>query len=355
MIYRAVRPLLFLFKPEFIHATVFAILRMVFAIPGTRKIAKKLFVLQDESLIVEVKGLRFPNPIGLAAGFDKDAAAIDELSCFGFGFIEIGTVTPEPQEGNPKPRLFRLTKDKALINRMGFNNQGVKVVAERLQNRRSDIIVGANIGKNKLTPNDEALYDYVKCFLSLADLVDYFTINVSSPNTPGLRQLQEQKYLPEILKGICDLNEKRTDHKVIFLKIAPDLTNEQLKEITDIVNESGIDGVVAANTTISRDNLKSNSRLINKCGEGGLSGSPVASRSTDIIALLSKQLNKDKIIMGVGGIMNAADALDKIEAGASMIQIYTGFIYEGPAVVKKMLKILIKSKLLVKKEVNQAI
>jgi dihydroorotate dehydrogenase len=282
-------------------------------------------------------GLKFKNPLGLAAGFDKNGTLIEDFAELGFGFIEIGTVTPLPQPGNEKPRMFRLPQDQGLINRMGFNNQGVDVVAARLkQVDRKGLIIGGNIGKNKKTPNEDAVNDYIKCFDRLFDVVDYFVVNVSSPNTPGLRELQEKEPLKNILNTLQQRNMKDGVSRPILLKIAPDLTNSQLDDIIEIVSETKITGVIATNTTLSRENLISSPTLKNQ--SGGLSGKPLSERSTEVIRYLSEKSNKSFVIIGVGGIHSAADALEKIEAGASLIQIYTGFIYEGPALIKRILK-----------------
>jgi dihydroorotate dehydrogenase len=298
---------------------------------------KNLYQLEDQQLAREVFGLKFKNPLGLAAGFDKNASMIEELAQFGFGFIEIGTVTPLPQPGNEKPRMFRLPQDDALINRMGFNNQGVDVVAARLkQVDRKGLIIGGNIGKNKLTPNEDAVSDYIKCFDRLFDVVDYFVVNVSSPNTPGLRELQEKEPLKHILNILQQRNNKNQVSRPILLKIAPDLTNSQLDDIIEIVMETKIAGVIATNTTISRDDLLSSENL--KKESGGLSGKPLTARSTEVIRYLSEHSNKSFVIIGVGGIHSPEDAIEKIKAGASLIQLYTGFIYEGPGLVKRILK-----------------
>ena len=298
---------------------------------------KNLYQLEDKRLAREVLGLKFKNPLGLAAGFDKNASMIEELAEFGFGFIEIGTVTPLPQPGNEKPRMFRLPQDDALINRLGFNNQGVDVVAARLkQVQRKGLIIGGNIGKNKLTSNEDAVNDYIKCFDRLFDVVDYFVVNVSSPNTPGLRELQEKEPLKHILNTLQQRNNKNQITRPILLKIAPDLTNSQLDDIIEIVMETKIAGVIATNTTISRDDLLSSENL--KKESGGLSGKPLTMRSTEVIRYLSKHSNKSFVIVGVGGIHSPEDTLEKIQAGASLIQIYTGFIYEGPGLIKRILK-----------------
>jgi dihydroorotate dehydrogenase len=335
--YELIKPLLFQFDPENIHYAVTGGLRRVNRIWGVKSILKNLYQLEDKRLEREVMGLKFKNPLGLAAGFDKNASMIEELAEFGFGFIEIGTVTPLPQPGNEKPRMFRLPQDKALINRMGFNNQGVDVVAARLkQVDRKGLIIGGNIGKNKLTPNDDAVSDYIKCFDRLFDVVDYFVVNVSSPNTPGLRELQEKEPLKHILNTLQQRNNKNDISRPILLKIAPDLTDSQLDDIIEIVQETKIAGVIATNTTISRDDLLSSENL--KKESGGLSGKPLTIRSTEVIRYLSEHSNKSFVIIGVGGIHSPQDAIEKIKAGASLIQIYTGFIYEGPGLIKRILK-----------------
>ena len=335
--YELIKPLLFQFDPENIHYAVTGGLRRANRIWGVKAIFKNLYQLEDKRLEREVMGLKFKNPLGLAAGFDKNASMIEELAEFGFGFIEIGTVTPLPQPGNEKPRMFRLPQDNALINRMGFNNQGVDVVAARLkQVNRKGLIIGGNIGKNKLTPNEDAVNDYIKCFDRLFDVVDYFVVNVSSPNTPGLRELQEKEPLKHILNTLQQRNNKNDISRPILLKIDPDLTNSQLDDIIEIVKETKIAGVIATNTTISRDDLLSSENL--KKESGGLSGKPLTIRSTEVIRYLSEHSNKSFVIIGVGGIHSPQDAMEKIKAGASLIQIYTGFIYEGPGLVKRILK-----------------
>lgn len=335
--YQIIKPLLFKFDPEEIHHVVTGGLRAANRIWGVKNLLKNSFQLEDSRLEREVFGLKFKNPLGLAAGFDKNASLVEELAEFGFGFIEIGTVTPLPQQGNEKPRMFRLPKDEALINRMGFNNQGVDVVAHRLSRiDRKGLIIGGNIGKNKITPNEDALGDYIKCFDRLFDVVDYFVVNVSSPNTPGLRELQEKEPLKNILNTLQQRNLKNDISRPILLKIAPDLSNSQLDDIIEIVIETKIAGVIATNTTISREGLTSEEKLKNE--SGGLSGKPLARRSTEVIRYLSEHSNKAFAIIGVGGIHSAKDALEKIDAGASLVQIYTGFIYEGPGIVKRILK-----------------
>lgn len=323
------RPILFKSDPEEIHHFTFSSVRRLFKVPGSKNIIKKLYQVNDTRLEREVFGLKFKNPVGLAAGFDKDAKLYKELSHFGFGFIEIGTVTPKPQPGNPKKRLFRLKEDQAIINRMGFNNGGVAEAVVRLQ-KNKNVLIGGNIGKNKVTPNDEAVNDYILCFNALFNVVDYFVVNVSSPNTPGLRELQDKEPLTKLLATLQDLNAQKEKRKPILLKIAPDLTEDQLLDIIDIVATTKIDGVIATNTTISREGLTS----VNKEETGGLSGKPLTKRSTEVIRFLSEKSNRAFPIIGVGGIHSAQDALEKIEAGASLVQLYTGFIYEGPQLIK---------------------
>lgn len=339
-----IRPFLFLFDPESVHHFTFKMIRISAKIPGVRFFRKKRYQLNDPFLVKNLFGLEFKNPVGLAAGLDKNGIILDELEDFGFGFVEIGTVTPKPQDGNPKPRLFRLKKDSAIINRMGFNNDGVDIIAARLKSKKTKLIVGGNIGKNKITPNENAVDDYVKCFDQLFDVVDYFVVNVSSPNTPNLRDLQEKEPLTNLLNTLQHINFKKDKPKPILLKIAPDLTDTQLDDIIDIVAQTKIAGIIATNTTISRENLKSDSDMIEKIGAGGLSGKPLTKRSTEVIRYLSQKSNKAFPIIGVGGIHSAEDAIEKIEAGADLIQIYTGFIYEGPALVKKINQTLLNGK-----------
>lgn len=337
-----IRPILFLFDPEKVHHFTFSVLKISFKIPFVKSIIIGIYnvsnlPLKESSSIAQNQqlfGLTFKNSVGLAAGFDKNALLIDELATFGFGFIEIGTVTPKPQIGNPKKRLFRLKKDNAIINRMGFNNEGVDVVVERLKKVKSAVIIGGNIGKNKMTPNENAVDDYVICFNKLFDYVHYFVVNVSSPNTPNLRALQDKKPLSHILNSLQKINQAKENPKPILLKIAPDLTNEQLEDIIDIVATTKIDGIIATNTTIERKNLQSNT----KNETGGLSGKPVTNRSTEVIRFLSEKSNQAFPIIGVGGIFNASDAKEKLAAGANLIQVFTGFIYEGPSIVKRILK-----------------
>ena len=328
-----IRPLLFLFDPEKVHYFTFSLIRILSKIPGIPSLFESLYTVNDKRLETEVFGLKFKNPVGLAAGFDKDAVLYKELSHFGFGFIEIGTLTPKGQEGNPKKRLFRLKEDQAIINRMGFNNGGVQAAVGRLK-KNEGFLIGGNIGKNKLTPNENAVDDYLICFEALFDYVNYFVVNVSSPNTPNLRELQEKEPLTQLLQALQKENLAKPNSKPILLKIAPDLTDTQLLDIIDIVKETKIAGVIATNTTISRQGLQS----ANRSEIGGMSGKPLAKRSTEVIRFLSEKSNKAFPIIGVGGIHSAEDAIEKLEAGASLIQLYTGFIYEGPALVKAINK-----------------
>jgi len=340
--YKIIRFFLFLFKPEFIHHISFILIKSGAIIPGKMWSWRLLFKLRDTRLKREVFGIKFDNPVGLAAGFDKDAKLFDELASFGFGFVEIGTVTPLPQDGNPKPRLFRLKEDNAIINRMGFNNEGIEATVARLRRKKSNIIIGGNIGKNKVTPNERAVNDYEMCFEKLFPYVDYFAVNVSSPNTPGLRELQEKEPLTSLLKRLQELNSQKDKRKPILLKIAPDLTNKQLDDIILIVSKTNIDGVIATNTTIDRSGLKTTKIRLESIGNGGLSGKPVKERSTEMIKYLSEKSNKAFPIIGVGGIHSAEDAIEKLEAGAALLQVYTGFIYEGPALVKRINKAILK-------------
>lgn len=329
-----IRPLLFSFDPEAVHHTTATALKTSMSIPFAKSIGNAMYKVSGPQLEREVFGLKFPNPVGLAAGFDKDARLIDEMASLGFGFVEIGTVTPKPQAGNPKPRLFRLPSDRGIINRMGFNNEGVDAAVRRLKKRKSDIIVGGNIGKNKVTPNEDAHKDYDICFEKLFDYVDYFVVNVSSPNTPNLRALQDKEPLTKLLSGLQEKNQGKSNPKPILLKIAPDLTESQLDDIIEIVDVTQINGLIATNTTISRENLATPKNQVDKIGNGGLSGKPLTGRSTEVIRYLHQQSGGKFPIIGVGGICNPADALAKMDAGASLVQVYTGFVYEGPALIK---------------------
>lgn len=335
-----IRPIFFLIDAERIHHVVFASLKAAGKIPGFNALLNGLFGYKNQKLQRHLLGLVFQNPVGLAAGFDKDAKLIDELAGFGFGFIEIGTLTPQPQPGNEKPRLFRLPQDQALINRMGFNNQGVAAAVARLKKKKSKVIVGGNIGKNKVTPNEKAMDDYTYCFEALHPYVDYFVVNVSSPNTPGLRELQEKEPLHKLLSDVKSLSLAKPKPKPVLLKIAPDLTNSQLDDIIEILKETKTDGIIATNTTISREDLTTPVEELKKIGNGGLSGKPVMDQSNHVIRYLRDRLGKSFPIIGVGGVMTEQDAVEKIEAGADLVQIYTGFIYEGPAFVKRINKVL---------------
>jgi dihydroorotate dehydrogenase len=336
--YRFVRPILFLCDPEKIHHFTFTLLKIFGSIPIAKKVLSRLYVFDDPKLEREFFGIKFKNPIGLAAGFDKDAKLIDELACLGFGFVEIGTLTPKPQPGNDKPRLFRLPEDHALINRMGFNNEGVLAAVEKLKKRKSKIIVGGNIGRNKSTSNEKAIEDYNYCFDALYPYVDYFVVNVSSPNTPGLRELQEKEALKKLMQHIKNLSDLKEKPKPVLLKVAPDLTTFQLDDIIETLLSTKADGVIATNTTIFREALITSPESISKIGNGGLSGEPLMSRSTEVISYLRLKLGKDYPIIGVGGIMRPEDALSKLKAGADLVQVYTGFIYDGPAFAKRICK-----------------
>ena len=339
--YSIIRSILFLFDPEKVHYFTMSMMRFILRIPGMKALWKKMYVVDHPSLKRELFGLSFDNPIGLAAGFDKNATMYNDLAYCGFGFIEIGTVTPLGQEGNPKPRLFRLKQDSGIINRMGFNNAGVDAAVEQLKLRKTKLIMGGNIGKNKVTPNEDATSDYVIAFEKLFPHVDYFVVNVSSPNTPDLRSLQEKEPLTELLQTLQNLNAKKEKRKPILLKIAPDLTNEQLDDIIEIVMEVKLDGVIATNTTISRAGLKTDPKTVDEIGAGGLSGKPVRNRSTEVIRYLSEKSNKAFPIIGVGGIHSAEDAIEKLDAGADLLQVYTGFIYEGPRLLKRINRALV--------------
>lgn len=348
--YKLLRNILFLFPAEGVHYFSMNILKGLCSIGLIRKLISWLFNARDSGISKKIFGLHFKNPVGLGAGFDKNAKYLRELEALGFGFVEIGTVTPLPQVGNDKPRLFRLPKDKALINRMGFNNDGAKVIAERLRkwsvknhlpgsaNDHAQLIIGGNIGKNKVTPNEEAWKDYETCFKELHPFVDYFVVNVSSPNTPGLRELQEKESLRKILMHLQMINNGKAQSKPILLKIAPDLTQEQIDDVIDLALEIKLDGLVAANTTIDRSNLQSSETEITAIGSGGLSGAPIKQRTTDIVNYISHKSEGKIPLIASGGIFTAEDAREKKQAGASLLQVWTGFIYEGPAIVKKICK-----------------
>ncbi|GAB2463262.1 dihydroorotate dehydrogenase (quinone) [Hymenobacter qilianensis] len=339
---RFVKPLLFQLDAECAHHFVFDNLKRGYRLPGSAALLRGLYDFQHPSLEREVFGLKFKNPVGLAAGFDKNADLTDELAALGFGFVEIGTVTPRAQPGNPVPRLFRLPADAALINRMGFNNDGAEAVAARLRGRRSPMLIGGNIGKNKDTPNEQAAADYIACFEALFDVVDYFVVNVSSPNTPNLRQLQEKAPLIDLLQQVQSRNQARPKPKPLLLKIAPDLTDGQLDDILLIARETKLSGLVATNTTISREGLQIAPQQVQQLGAGGLSGRPLRQRATEVVRYLHQKSDGELPIIGVGGIFSAADAQEKLDAGAALVQLYTGFIYEGPALVKRINQALVR-------------
>lgn len=346
--YAAIREFLFLLSPEKAHYFSMNCLQEVCNIDYLQKLVYQQFSYQHPSLEKEVFGLRFKNPVGLGAGFDKNAMYIKELAALGFGFVEIGTVTPKPQLGNLKPRLFRLPKDKALINRMGFNNNGVETIRQRLlqwnnykiKHAVSPIIVGGNIGKNKITDNENAVKDYEYCFTELFDYVDYFVVNVSSPNTPGLRALQEKDALKKIISQLQNINQSKANPKPILLKIAPDITTQQLDDIIELSFELPLAGIVATNTTTDKSNLITPSSTLHSIGDGGLSGKPLTKKSTNVVQYLTQQSQQKIPIIASGGIFNGADANEKINAGASLVQVWTGFVYEGPSIAKNICKYL---------------
>ena len=334
--YRLLRFFLFMFPPEKAHYLAMDLLSIGLKLPIIRNILKHQYRSNTQHPVTFL-GINFPNPVGLAAGFDKDARWLHSLKNLGFGFVEVGTVTPLPQDGNPKPRLFRLKKDLALINRMGFNNQGIEAMVARLKNRPEGLIVGGNIGKNKVTPNENAADDYIKCFNAIYPYVDYIAVNVSSPNTPGLRELQDKAFLGQLFNTLQDLRNKQASHKPILLKIAPDLTDEALDEIISTLKEHYIDGIIATNTTIDRSGLKTTTEELEHIGAGGLSGAPLKKGSSDIISKLRMEMGPEFPIIGVGGVFNRQDYLEKIQSGANLVQVYTGFIYEGPGIIKNIL------------------
>ena len=337
--YKLIKPVLFLLNPEQAHHFTTRLLRFALKIPFVKGLINLSFSYDNPKLKTELFGIEFKNPVGLAAGFDKNAELIDDFSNLGFGFIEIGTLTPKAQPGNEQPRLFRLKSDRALINRMGFNNDGVEIAVERLKSRKSDLIVGGNIGKNKVTPNEDAVSDYLNCFHALREHVDYFVVNVSSPNTPGLRELQEKEPLKNLLQTLLNENRNTGSNKPILLKIAPDLSESQLDDILEITAELDLHGLIVSNTTIDRGGLKASSKALENIGAGGLSGAPVFEKSNFVLKYIRKA-NSSVPIIAVGGIMSAEDALSKIDAGANLVQIYTGLVYEGPGLVKRINKAL---------------
>ncbi len=367
--YKIIRSILFMFDAEKVHHFSMNALRILCSIPFIKKITTNLFKsheftnVEPSTFNFKLFNLSFKNPVGLAAGFDKNAKYLNELEALGFGFVEIGTVTPLPQGGNPTPRLFRLPKDKALINRMGFNNEGVNVITQRLKawklaagnwqlakenlqietqlpTANCKLIIGGNIGKNKITPNETAWKDYEICFNALHDYVDYFVVNVSSPNTPGLRELQEKEPLKKILTHLQNLNKNFAQQKPILLKIAPDLTQTQIDDVIDLAQEINLDGLVAANTTIDRSNLITTNAELETIGIGGISGLPLKNKCTEMVKYISQKTNGKIPIIASGGIFNGADAKEKLDAGACLVQVWTGFVYEGPAIVKKITKYL---------------
>jgi dihydroorotate dehydrogenase len=340
--YHLFKPLLFLLSPETAHRATVFLLDLAAAFAPTRWLLRHWYCVKDKRLERHLLGLTFPNPVGLAAGFDKDGKHIEGLACLGFGFIEVGTVTPKPQDGNPQPRLFRLPADRALINRMGFNNEGLETLTDRLRRLREKglpdgLIIGGNIGKNKTTPNEQAADDYIRCFEALFPYVDYFVVNVSSPNTPGLRELQEKEPLTRLLQFLQEKNRAHTAPKPILLKIAPDLSDPQLDDIADIVRSTGLNGVIATNTTISRQGLATPEKTTEAIGAGGLSGAPLRARATAVIRYLREKMGPGPVIIGVGGIDSAEAAKEKLAAGANLVQVYSGLVYEGPELVKKVL------------------
>lgn len=335
------RPLFFLFDPEKIHYFTFSLIKFTSKIPGLQSIFRSLYVVNDERLERTLFGLTFKNPVGLAAGFDKNAVLYNELANFGFGFIEIGTVTPKAQAGNPKKRLFRLKEDQGIINRMGFNNEGLEAVIHQLKKNRGKLIIGGNIGKNTSTKPEDYTQDYLECFNALHPYVDYFVLNVSCPNVSSHAKLNDKDYLKELIGAIQNANKTFIKQKPVLLKIAPDLNNNQLDEIVDLVEITKLDGIIASNTSMDRSGLKTSKEVLDAIGNGGLSGQPIKGKSTEVIKYLSEKSNKAFPIIGVGGIHSAEDALEKINAGADLVQIYTGFIYEGPSLIKKINKALL--------------
>ena len=338
-----IRPLLFLLKPETVHHLIVNLLKIGFKIPGVSYLVKKSFILKDNRLKLDCLGLSFDNPVGFAAGFDKNAEVYNPFSNFGFSFIEIGTVTPIPQLGNPKPRSFRIPKDKGLINRMGFNNKGVDYAVEQLKRKKHNVIIGGNIGKNTATTNENAINDYIICFEKLYKHADYFVVNLSCPNIKDLRKLQDKDSTITILNKLAEIRRGKSPYKPILLKISPDLTNSELDDVIETFNITGIDGIVATNTTISRENLATEEKKIKMIANGGLSGKPLSDRSTEVIKYISEKSNGTVPIIGVGGIMTEQDAIEKLNAGASLIQVYTGFIYEGPGFVKRINNAILKN------------
>jgi len=339
-----IRPFFFLFDPEKIHYVTFSLIKFISKIPGIPAIFRSLFQINDKKLERNLFGLTFKNPVGLAAGFDKNAVLYNELANFGFGFIEIGTITPKAQAGNPKKRLFRLKADNAIINRMGFNNEGLEAAIQQLKKNKGKLIIGGNIGKNTDTMPDGYTADYLKCFSELHPFVDYFVLNVSCPNVGSHAKLTDKYYLIELITAVQNSNKTFSKQKPILLKIGPDLNQIQLDEVIEIVSETKIDGVIATNTSINRAGLLASEQQLEAIGNGGLSGKPIKNSSTKVIKYLADTSNKAFPIIGVGGIHSAEDALEKINAGADLVQIYTGFIYEGPVLIKRINKAILKGK-----------
>ncbi|MFL1013192.1 quinone-dependent dihydroorotate dehydrogenase [Flavisericum labens] len=336
------RPLFFSFDPEKIHHVTFSLIKFTSKIPGIKGLFRSLYAVENKKLERQLFGLTFKNPVGLAAGFDKNAMLYNELGNFGFGFIEIGTVTPKAQQGNPKKRLFRLKDDRGIINRMGFNNEGIEPAILQLKKRKGNLIIGGNIGKNTQTKPEDYTKDYLECFNALHPYVDYFVLNVSCPNVGSHAKLNDKDYLEELIGAVQKTNNTFEKQKPILLKIAPDLNDTQLNEIIDLVTATKLDGVIASNTSTDRSGLKASQERLDEIGNGGLSGQPIKAKSTRVIKYLSEKSNKAFPIIGVGGIHSAKDALEKIEAGADLVQIYTGFIYEGPSLIKRINKALLK-------------
>lgn len=344
MMYKLIlRPLFFLFDPEKIHHITFSLIKNSSKIPGVTWLFRSLFVIEDKRLERNVFGLTFKNPVGLAAGFDKNAVLYNELANFGFGFIEIGTVTPKAQIGNPKKRLFRLKNDQGIINRMGFNNEGLEAAISQLKENKGKLIIGGNIGKNTNTKPEDYTKDYLECFNALHPYVDYFVLNVSCPNVGSHAKLNDKDYLEELIGAVQKANKTFDRQKPILLKIAPDLNNDQLDEIIQLVAETKLDGVIASNTSTDRTGLKASNNQLEAIGNGGLSGQPIKDKSTRVIKYLSDKSNKSFPIIGVGGIHSANDAIEKLNAGADLVQIYTGFIYEGPILIKAINKAILKA------------
>lgn len=336
------RPLFFLFDPEKIHHFTFSLIKTTSKIPGFQGLFRSLYVVEDKQLERHLFGITFKNPVGLAAGFDKNAVLYNELANFGFGFIEIGTVTPKAQAGNPKKRLFRLKNDQGIINRMGFNNEGLEAAISQLKHNKKRLVIGGNIGKNTNTKPEDYTKDYLECFNALHPYVDYFVLNVSCPNVGSHAKLNDKDYLEELISAVQTANKNFEKQKPILLKIAPDLNDNQLDEIVELVAQTKLDGVIASNTSTDRAGLKASTQQLDAIGNGGLSGQPIKDKSTRVIQYLSDKSNKAFPIIGVGGIHSAEDALEKIQAGASLVQVYTGFIYEGPSLVKKINKAILR-------------